>query len=210
MAKHIICIAFVFSLVGCPIAQYPRTSGPTAINVQGTYFHSNSGMNFPENVGPFRRGTVSLFDSTGANIGVGYNLGDLVFQVAVTVYVYPAPSVVSILSPAEVTARAKELSAQQHFETVKSDIIRAHPEARLVSEEEVTLVQAGGIQKGKKAGFEFEGVFANQRQQLKSHAYLFVHGKWFIKYRITYPQDIDGAVREKIKDFMNSLQWPMK
>lgn len=110
-------------------------------------------------------------------------------------------------SPPDVVAAAHALVRQGRFQRVKQEILQAHPGARLISEEETTLTQAGQRHKGMKAAVAFEDMFAHRFQPVRSYVSLFDDGKWAIKYRITYPNDSHDVVPEAINEFMNALAW---
>ena len=45
-------------------------------------------------------------------------------------------------------------------------------------------------------------------QMSRSEAFLFTHGKWFIKYRLTYPEAHAEQCARISKAFMETLKWP--
>ena len=56
------------------------------------------------------------------------------------------------------------------------------------------------------ASFKFTDVFAYGVERLLSHVYLFRNDKWFIEYRITYPQMQHDAVVDQVNKFLSSFQ----
>jgi hypothetical protein len=193
-------------LCGCPSVNL-TVFQPTPIETSDTYTHQGSGMPFPVSVGYFRRGQITQYDPEATDIGVGYNLPSIRYQVAITVYVYPGPGASSIGSPDNVVAAAHVRLLETHFEYIKAEIVHVHPDATLVSEGPTTMDQGQVSYDGLKAVFEFEGEFFGQEQPLASQAYLFSYGKWFVKYRITYPKDSEERALSRIEDFMAKFAW---
>ena len=194
-------------LVGCPTVQ---PTPPTPIRVAGPYNHPGSQMIFPENVGRFQRVQITQFAAAEKDVGVGYNLNDPTTPVAATVYIYPAPRVVSIGSPPDVVETARRHVFQGHLNALKSEIMRGHPDARLISDEDFTLTQAEQSFTGRKVTFEFDYTFGTQPQDSISELLLFQRGTWLIKYRITFPKAISAEVQDTITDFLKGLTWSEK
>jgi len=206
LARWVLLLCMAASLLGCP-ARPRYLPQSEVIEATGAYTHADSGMTFPQMVADFRRSRVLRYDTQGLDVSAGYDLYDPPRLVAVTVYVYPAPSLVSIGSPPEVVALARARLAKGEFEARKREVLQAHPGARLVEETEVSLPQGVWTYSGRMATFEYEGVFAFQGQALRSQVYLFnyVGGKWAIKYRFTHPKRFDAT--KEIEAFMQNLQW---
>jgi hypothetical protein len=181
---------------------------PVDVNGAGSYIHSASGMTFPSAVGGFRQVEVRQYDATGKDVGVGYNLVSPEVQVVATVYVYPAPSLISIFSPPEVVADARAHLCQGEFTRRKQEILDAHPRARLIQEGEAR--PPGGRAPGHVASYEFESVFGHRLQPVGSQLYVFcyVGGKWAVEYRFTWPRD--EAVDSAIAGFMAGLSWTIR
>src|SRR5260370_37322414 len=81
--------------------------------------------------------------------GAGYNLLAPGRAVAATVYVYPAPSLISIGSPSDVVASARATLCKTEFERRKGELIGAHPGARQIGEKDAPLPQGGPPLPGK-------------------------------------------------------------
>ena len=118
------------SLVGCPARPRPLAQ-PQTILTEGSYTH-RSGMTFPLAVEGFRRSIVQRYDQEGLDVSAGYDLYDPSHKIAATVYVYPAPSLVSIGSPPEVVETAHARLAKNEFEARKREILQSHPWSRLI------------------------------------------------------------------------------
>jgi hypothetical protein len=163
-------------------------------------------MPFPPSVGYFQRGKVTQYEPREKDVGVGYNLHSIRYQVTITVYVYPA-KVISIGSPDDVVAATYAPVRKSQFEGVKAAITDLHPDAVLVSEGPTTMKQDQTDHPGLKATFEYKGPFFGREQELGTRAYLFNYGKWFVKYRITYPKDAEEMALSRIEDFMAKFKW---
>jgi hypothetical protein len=85
------------------------------------------------------------------------------------------------------------------------EIMGAHPDAKMLNEGNAKLQQGSESCAGRKATFAFEQVFARKQQRVGSELYVFgfVGGEWIVKYRFTYPGDLDAANR--IAAFMRDL-----
>ena len=193
-------------LIGCPAR--PRPLGqPQAILADGAYVHEKSGMTFPIAVGDFQRAQIQRYDQEGLDISAGYNLFDSSRQIIVTVYVYPAPSLVSIGSPPETVASAQSFLAKNEFEARKREITQPRPGARHIEDTEISIPIGGTVHVGRMATFEYEEKFAGKQQTLKSHLCMFnyVGGKWALKYRITYPKHLE--VTREIDTVLQGVPW---
>ena len=141
-------------------------------------------------------------------MGAGYNLLAPGWAVAATVYVYPAPSLISIGSPSDVVASAHATLCKTEFERRKGgELIGAHPGARQIGEKDAPLPQGGPPLPGKMAAFEYDDLFAGARLPLHSELYVFcyVGGKWAFEYRFTSPRNF--AATEAIAALMMKLPW---
>src|SRR6185369_3115370 len=187
-----------------------QTSGPTPLNVTSTYKHAGSEMSFPENIGKFQRVQVTQYAPEEKDVGIGYNLYDPASPVIATVYVYPAPGVVSIGSPPDVAETAKALMFQGHLNAVKGDIMRAHPDAKLISENSVVVTLGAQSHKGKKVAYEFAYAFGPTLYESISQLYLFQNNDWMIKYRFTFPKVTALASEAAVMDFLNKFEWPTR
>lgn len=207
--KYVIVLLVVMALSGCPAMRPKHLAQPEVIKSEDTYTHVASGMTFPLSVGDFHRSKVIRYDTEILDMSAGYDLVTVTGSVAATVYVYPAPSLISIGSPPNVVAAARDRLAQNEFAARKREVMQYRPGAILIQEKEVSLQQNNAANVGKMATFEYEEVFAGQRQLLRSHLYLFCFagGKWVIKYRFTHPRFHDAT--KEIDEFMKNLFWTL-
>ena len=169
--------------------------------------HEKSGMTFPIAVGDFQRGSLQRYDQEGLDVSAGYNLFDTKRQIIATVYVYPAPPLVSIGSPPQTVASARSFLAKNEFEARKREIAQPRPGARLIEDTEISIPVGGTVRVGRMATFEYEEQFAGKQQTLRSHLCMFnyVGGNWALKYRITYPKHLE-ATRE-IDAVLEGVPW---
>jgi len=201
-------LAINFGTASCTHTQPPTLRDePQDITADGPYTQASSGMIFPEQMGPFRRQLIRQHDTAGENVSVGYWSGGPDHYAMITVYVYPAPIEISVF-PAPMVKETPRNLVEGHFQSVKADVLRAWPGMRLVSEEKWTLKQEGRSYEGLRAMFEGPGHVEYKPTQLVSYAYLFTHGKWFIKYRVTFPSSHKAMAEPAVENFMTSLTWP--
>lgn len=167
-------------------------------------------MVFPSLVAEYSRVGVARYDSASLDMSAGYNLIRPPRLVAATVYVHPAPSLLSIGSPPQVVTAAREKLTQSEFNRSKQEILQSHPSAKVLRETETSLSKGGRLHMGWKATFEIDGASFGLSQKVTSHLYLFSYlgEKWTVKYRFTYPKDFDGA--KDIEMFLKTLEWTFK
>ncbi len=203
--KPIIAAAFAMLLCGCPTVRTHYLAQPEQLAVNGPYVHAASRIAFPESVSGLQRGAVLRYDADGLDVSAAYNCLNALHPMVVTVYVYPAPSLVSIGSPPEVVAGAREHLTRNEFERRKQEILQAHPSARLIGQSDAKRAESDRSYPGKLAVFEYEDMFAGSRTQLRSVLYLFcyVGDKWTVKFRFTHPQAVDAT--KEIQEFIQSF-----
>lgn len=206
LAAAFLILPLLALLVGCPARPRPLNQ-PQAIFADGSYTHEKSGMTFPLAVGDFQRDTVQRYDQDGLDVSVGYNLRGEKQVIIATVYVYPAPPLVSIGSPAETVASARAFLAKNEFEARKREIMQPRPGARLIEDTEISIPIGGTLRAGRMATFEYHEQFLGQQRPLRSHLCMFnfVGGTWALKYRITYPSHFE-ATRE-IDAILQGVPW---
>lgn len=204
--RNIVVLCLAVPLSGCPSVPTPL-SQPEALQASGVFVQAASGMTFPDQVDDFRRVAVTRYDKDGLDVSAGYNAVDPRAPVAATVYVYPAPSLVSIGSPAAVIASAREHLCADEFARRKAEIVHAHPDAQLLDQGDVGLPRPSGPFPGKRARYAFDEVFGGAPQRVSSEldVFCYVGEKWAMEYRFTSPQNAASA--GKISQFMADLPW---
>jgi hypothetical protein len=176
-----------------------------AVAADETYVQAASGMVFPPRAGAFHRVHVLRFDDAERDVAAGYNfvLGDN--RIVATVYVYPTPALGAIGASAEEDAGERSQVMMEEMFARKQEVSQFHPETKILTEDFATLDQAGVRYSGLRAHFSFEDKFAGRQRRLLSDLFLygFVGGQWFVKYRFTYPAELDAERR--IGEFMQAL-----
>jgi hypothetical protein len=149
----------------------------------------------------FQRSNVDRYDAEGTDVGVGYNVNQPGRQIVVTVFVYPAPPV-----RADPPSRARACADQ--FADIKRQIVTRHAGASLVEEARRPSPSPGFRDSGWRATYRFDEVFAGREQPVQSEAdlYCYVHGNWFVSYRVSAPVAVD--YRGPLDAFMRALAWP--
>ncbi len=206
--KHILLLLIPFlaaTAFGC-LSNEPEGQ-PGVVEVEGTYVHKGSKIEFPTSVGLYERTGVNQYDTAGKDVSAGYNLYSPLAPIAITVYVYPAPGVLSIGSPPNVVAAAKDLVLRDHFEAVKQEITKVHPIAQLISEENVPIQQSGATYQGIKAAFQFTEVVTERSIDLTSLVFLYDYDDWYIKYRVTYPTLAKANSEPEVEQFVRQFVW---
>jgi len=207
LLKSIGAVAVVAFLCGCSTVHPRYLAQPEPLAVRGTYVHPPSGIVMPESVAGFRRDMVLRYDTDSFDVSAGYNFLSAIQPIVATVYIYPAPSLVSIGSPPEVVADARAHLTEREFERRKQEIEHVHPGCVFIEQRDIMQIENGQSYPGKLAVFEYEGAFAGSRISLRSRLYVFcfVGGKWAIEYRFTCPKHADTD--EKIQEFIQKWRW---
>src|SRR5665213_2126992 len=82
------------------------------------YTNEPTGFYFPPAVDTFNRVRVSVYNSKGDDVGVGYDQAD--HQTVVTVFVYPKP------------ARGPDSTFEEHFKRCEAVIFKQHSDVQLI------------------------------------------------------------------------------
>jgi len=191
------CAVFV---CGCP----GRTlnTGGKLVDVEG---HTGSGIVFPEKINGFRRVNTIVYDEAGKDVSAGYNLEDFHNQIALTLYVYPGPRLVSIGSSDHVIETARRKLTYDHYEVIKAGVVHEHPKAVLSGERDLTMWFRGEHLYGRAAKFTYRQRFAHFPQEVISYAEVFAYGKWIIKFRITHPERTENKAQVAIDNFRRAF-----
>jgi len=94
----------------------------------------------------------------------------------------------------------------EHFNALKKAMLQSEPQAKLLTEEETTLFQAGGAKRGRRGLFEYQD--AMTQQSARTDLYLFILGKWALKYRFVYPATAEACASAAVNDFLLAFSWP--
>lgn len=157
---------------------YGQTLGKQ-LKVKGTYVHSPTMTEFPENIGTYQRQGVYSYDKKKENIGSTYKSG----QTTLSVYLYPAGD------GSEGRLRNQYYQALQDMADVSKRGLHAQQ----------------GYKYFRKGGFKINGFSAITPDEPKSQLTLFECGQWFFKVRITTSSldttEINGLEREILNSF---------
>lgn len=205
--KSLILVILAVTLFSC---RSIHANNPASLHVSSEYTHVGSETVFPENIGKFQRVQITRFTPDGRDVGIGYNLNNLASPVVATVYIYPAPDLVTIGSSPDVIGTARNLLFQGHLNAVKEEITGAHPDAKLITEDDITVTSDGQPYKGRKVNFEYKFSFSGIQQDSISQLYLFQKNNWMVKYRFTFPKATSWASEADVMDFLNRMAWPRK
>ena len=203
----------VLGLGGTAVAAY--YDQPQELDISGSYTQPGTGMVFPENVRNFKRTGIVSYNSERTDESADYEWTvDGKTNVAVTVYVYPAPadlgSALAQALPQEDLVRTWYMLSEQLFSEEEQAIVEVHRGSEVLNEQETSLVQSGTPYPGFTATFRYAEDFFGAVQPVRSQLFLFpnVRGKWMVKYRITYPESIDGA--SQAEAFIHALPWTIR
>ena len=202
-------------LLGGAAAQADDYTDPKELDVTGPYTQPASGMVFPESVRNFKRTGVVSYNSERTDESVDYEweVGGKT-QVAVTVYVYPVPadlgSILAQALPQDDLVRTWLMLSEQLFSEEEQAIIELHRGSEVLNEEETSLLQNGISYPGFTATFRYREDFFGDVQPVESQLFLFpnVRGNWMIKYRVTFPEAVDGA--SQATAFLHGLPWTIR
>ena len=182
----IIITAVLFIFGSCATFQ------PVGFTIEeGDYIHIYSDMKFPAQIGLFQCVGVYNYDNTGYDVSANYHLYEP-GQVLVSVYIYPT---------------SRSTSIMHEFDKVKAEIVQTHPGANWLGDTEVKHIIGVETVQGKKVSYTYKTNFVKRNQRVLSYALLFARGKWFILYRITYPQLQHDAVHKEVTNFIQAIDW---
>jgi hypothetical protein len=211
--KHIIAsflTALVLLFAGCPSVSQASEGAAMREMANGVIEHSASGMQFPLACGDFTRAGVRQYDKNGRDVSVAYNLLSSVTPIVVTAYVYPSPAVHSFGSPASVIEDAKRTLSRGEYERCKNEVLHVHAGAQLTSETDIAAPDVTFPARGRLTHFKFVDRFAERVQPLDSllYVYCYIGGVWTIKFRITYPADVQAE--PLVQRFLQELKWTVR
>lgn len=157
-----------------------------------TIIHEKSKMVFPMQVGYFYRTSPHIYDKSGDNISVGYNIRTASCNLTITMYVYPHFN----------------SSLESELDEIKNAIEHVHKENEMVLENKINHIQENLSVNGKQVLYEVIDSYDGNSTERYTMAYLFIHGDWFYKYRITYPKAYLDCANSEIDKLINMLSWP--
>jgi hypothetical protein len=176
--------------------------------VRGPFVAKEAGITFPEKVGEFQRVNIMIYSPDQKDLSAGYNLMDSANPIVATVYIYPARRVLSFGSPREVVEEAHDKLEQMEMDSIIREISNAHRGAQLIIQEPARVTVGGRALHGRHVRFAYKEDFAGKRQSLLGDVWLFTAGKWYLKYRVTYPAGNEARAMTDVKKLMNALSAP--
>ncbi len=171
----------------------------TEIKTTDAYVHAPTGMQFPAEVGDFKRVKVIQYDQAADNISAEYVLDYFGFKIAeVTVYIYPV----------ENDPISGPVSLEKHYDELRALLFNIYTDASNLEDGEIKIGQPFGPQKGLMFKFTHKPPELFKSTLCYAKLYLFKHGPWFIKYRVTNPVKEDVKVEIEFGKFIHALTWP--
>jgi hypothetical protein len=160
---------------------YAQSQGPPKqLKVKGTYVHSPTRTEFPENIGIYQRQGVYSFDKKKENIGSTYKSE----KTTLTIYIYPAGDGI------EGRLRNQYLRSMQDMANASKAGLHAQQ----------------GYKYFKKDGYRINGFSAVTPDEPKSQLTLFECGQWFFKIRITTNQLDTTGINSLEQEVLNTFQ----
>jgi hypothetical protein len=196
------------------LAQAEYYNDPREVDVTGPYTQAATGMVFPESVGDFQRDEIISYNSERTDESATYIQDKDGATTVISVYVYPVPadigSALAQSLPKEDLIGAWYMLGEQLFNEEEQGIVELHPGAELVDGGETSFAQGGITYPGAFSTFRYNEDFFGRVQKVHSELRLFpmVGGKWMVKYRVTYPEAVDGAAGADA--FIHALPWTIR
>jgi hypothetical protein len=202
-------------LIGaCSVARANYYDSPRELDVMGPYTQAASGMVFPESVAGFARNGIVRYNSEGTDESADYLLDVAGQEIGISVYVYPVPAdlgseLAKVLPQADLIG-ALSMLVEQLFADEEQGIVEVHSGADLLGESDISFSQHGVEYPGNIATFRYNEEFFGRVEKVRSQLYLYpmVAKAWMVKYRVTYPDGVDGA--SQVDAFMRALPWTIR
>ncbi len=152
----------------------------------GAIVHKESGFVFPAEAAGFQRQCEMTTDFTGNHFEVGYVRSIGVDEVTVKI----------------VVVHLEELSAQDHYNITKPDLISHYSSASAESEGEYFV-------SGRTDITAYQGIFDGEKAGVPWHFSLTAldYGYWDARLIADYPQEIDAKAQEVLMELIEAFQW---
>lgn len=148
--------------------------------------HKDSGFVFPSIVAGFRRECEMTKDFTGNNFEINYvkDIGDHGIDVKITV------------------VHLVDLSAQDHYQIIKPDLMSRFSSAAPKSEGEYFV-------SGRPELDAYQGIFDSEFEGIPWHFSITAidYGHWDARLTVSYPEEIDVAAQEDVLKLITAFQW---
>ena len=170
------------------------------IDRPGPIAHEQAGATFTEQVGDFRRASVTSFGPNGDNLSASYNLVRSGQRLLITIYIYPAARMAA--------APARSSRCQAEFDGANQAVAQAQGGAQPLETGPAEAPAGVGPGLSHRSVFSLRTNFDGRVQDIRSEArlYCYVGGDWLVKYRISSPQGMDVAA--DIERFIAIGPWP--
>lgn len=199
--KYLSVIVLIF-LIGC--SELPRTLEPdepaiSEMHIKDDYTHQASGMVFPVSVGSFKRTNMFRYDREAKNFSADYQMRGIFGRAAIIkVYIYPS----------SIVSHTPQPDINRHFNEVKVSLMDIYPDIDSFFDGTIKIGQKVGAQTGLASSFKHTAANLFKKKLCFSQVYLFEHGPWYIRYRVTYPESNHKKVDPQVGQFMHLLEWP--
>ena len=182
----------------------------TDIERPGPVAHPTAATSFPERVGEFERTGVTQYDQAGTDVSASYEIARGDEHVRLSVYVYPAPSVVTAPGSGDVAAVARATFCRNELRGV-GQVIENQPQyrgARRLEEGAAFAVQGVDPALSLRSVHGFTSNFFGSDEELRSETqlYCYVGGRWLVKYRVSSTAGFD--TRAAVEHFIRNGPWP--
>jgi hypothetical protein len=182
--RPILCLVLcAFALSSCKTFYTTETDGTAALRANG--------FRLPTSIGSFQRAYIRTFDSSGHNVGAGYNYYSQEQKAGLTVF---------ILSASDGSAPT-EAQRGQYFQASRNEVLSAHQDSKDMGVSKI----AGHDSGGSLNEFQYDEEFAGSQQRVASFLAVFRDGSRLIKYRITGPKSERDQVYSSLTQAISSL-----
>lgn len=208
------CVLFGVLALGIAAARAEYYDQPRELDIMGAYTQAASGMAFPEMAAGFTRTGIVRYNSEGTDESAEYLLDAPGKEIGISVYIYPVPinlaGELAKVLPSDELTRTRSMLSEQLFADEEQSIIEVHSGANILNEGATSVEQGGVAYPGYIASFRYAEDFFGQVQPVRSQLYLFpmVGEKWMVKYRVTYPDSLNGAA--EVGEFVRALPWTIR
>lgn len=182
--RPLLCLVLcAFALTSCQTFYTTEGDGTAAL--------SANGFRLPPSIGSFQRVYIRAFDSSGHNVGAGYNYYSQKQKAALTVF---------IISARGGTAPT-EAERIQYFQTSRDEVLSTHQSSADIRASRI----AGHDSGGSLNEFRYDDAFAGSQQRVVSFLAVFRDGNRLIKYRITGPESERDQVYKSLTQAIHAL-----
>jgi hypothetical protein len=88
-----------------------------------------------------------------------------------------------------------------------TDVSQSHDQ-RPLQQSVIEVNQGTEVVRGRTATWQYMQPWGPRSIEVRSRAFLFQRGKWFVKYRVTNAVEADERVRQLVEELMTTLVMP--